>query len=135
MKGETCKGDKGWDECTEAKRESGETQGPAQEGTLPPAEERQEQTLHRAPSYKVRFGRVEAAVWSRELEEGRTAFSVTLQRSYQDRDGKWQRTSSLDEGDMLPAAKALEDAYSLDPEGASAVTCRAVVSDGKSPCR
>jgi hypothetical protein len=54
---------------------------------------------------------VEAAVWSREVEEGRIAYSVTLQRSYQDRDGKWQRTSSLDEGDLLPAAKALEDAY------------------------
>ena len=41
----------------------------------------------------------------------RAAYGVTLQRSYQDRDGKWQRTASLDEGDMLPAAKALEDAY------------------------
>jgi hypothetical protein len=54
---------------------------------------------------------VEAAVWTREVEEGRIAYSVTLQRSYQDRDGKWQRTSSLDEGDLLPAAKALDDAY------------------------
>jgi hypothetical protein len=96
---------------TQAKREGGEADGSVQGGTLPPAEERQEPTGHRAPAYKARFGRVEAAVWCRELEEGRVAYSVTLQRSYQDKEGKWQRTQSLDEGDMLPAAKALEDAY------------------------
>src|SRR5262245_22622153 len=79
---------------------------------LPAVEERPEVGPQRGPSYKARFGRVEAAVWPRDLEEGRIAYSVTLQRSYQDRDGKWQRTSSLDEGDLLPAAKALDDAYS-----------------------
>ena len=78
---------------------------------LPPAEERQEPNQQRGPGHKARYGRVEAAVWPRELDEGRTAYSVTLQRSYQDRDGKWQRTSSLDEGDLLPAAKALDEAY------------------------
>jgi hypothetical protein len=76
-----------------------------------PVEVRHDPSVSRAPEYKARFGRVEAAVWSRGLDEGRMAYSVTLQRSYQDRDGKWQRTTSLDEGDMLPAAKALEDAY------------------------
>ena len=91
--------------------ESEKPQPSAEAVTLPPVEERQEQTQQRAPSYKARFGRVEAAVWCRELDEGRLAYSITLQRSYQDRDGKWQRTTSLDEGDMLPAAKALEDAY------------------------
>ena len=79
---------------------------------LPAVEEQPESGPQRGPSYKARFGRVEAAVWSRELEEGRIAYSVTLQRSYRDGDGKWQRTSSLDEGDLLPAAKALDDAYS-----------------------
>ncbi|MFO0888223.1 MAG: hypothetical protein U0790_03645 [Isosphaeraceae bacterium] len=90
-----------------------ENQPAEEKATLPtaPAEERHEPSTHRAPCYRARFGRVEAAVWTRELEEGRTAFSVTLQRSYQDREGKWQRTASLDEGDMLPAAKALEDCY------------------------
>ena len=79
--------------------------------TLPAVEERPESGPQRGPTYKVRFGRVEAAVWSRELEEVRIAHSVTLQRSYQDRDGKWARTSALDEGDLLPAAKALDDVY------------------------
>jgi hypothetical protein len=79
--------------------------------TLPAAEERPEPGLQRGPSYKARFGRVEAAVWSRDLDEGRIAYSVTLQRSFLDGAGKWQRTGSLDEGDLLPAAKALDDAY------------------------
>jgi hypothetical protein len=78
---------------------------------LPAVEERPESGPQRGPSYKARFGRVEAAVWPRDLDEGRIAYSVTLQRSYQDRDGKWARTSALDEGDLLPAAKALDDAY------------------------
>ena len=78
---------------------------------LPAIEEQPEPGPQRGPSYKARYARVEAAVWTREVEEGRIAYSVTLQRSYQDRDGKWQRTSSLDEGDLLPAAKALDDAY------------------------
>ena len=84
----------------------------------PPATESEhaEPAPQRAPTYKARYGRVEAAVWLRE-REGRTAYSVTLQRSYQDREGKWQRTSSLDEGDLLPAAKALEDVYSWIQKG------------------
>ena len=74
-----------------------------------PADERSEPASHQAPSYRARSGRVEAAVWSRGPDEGRTAFSVTLQRNYQDRAGKWQRTASFDNGDMLPATKALEE--------------------------
>src|SRR5262245_18729501 len=79
---------------------------------LPAAEERPESGPQRGPSYKARFGRVEAAVWLRDLDEGRIAYNVTRQRSYQDREVKWARTSALDEGDLLPAAKALDDAYS-----------------------
>jgi hypothetical protein len=97
---------------TQARKEGGESQGSVEGATLPPAEERQEPGTHKGPAYKVRFGRVEAAVWCRELEEGRVAYSVTLQRSYQDKDGKWQRTASLDESDMLPAAEALREVYS-----------------------
>ncbi len=79
--------------------------------TLPPVDERQEPIQHRAPAFKTRYGRVEAAVWDRDLEEGRKVYSVTLQRSYQDKEGQWQRTSSLDENDLLPAAKALDECY------------------------
>lgn len=74
------------------------------------AEERQEPSVNRAPDYKAHFGRVQAAVWMRELE-GRAIYSVSLTRSYKDRYEQWQRTTNLDEDDLLPAAKALDDAY------------------------
>src|SRR5262245_35198675 len=76
-----------------------------------PAEttERQEPSTSRAPDYKAHYGRVQAAVWRRETD-GRTTYSVSLTRSYRDKQDQWQRTTSLDEDDLLPAAKALDDA-------------------------
>ena len=73
-------------------------------------EERQETHVSRSPEYRAHYGRVVAAVWRREFE-GRTGYSVTLTRSYKDKQDQWQRTSNLDEEDLLPAAKALDDAY------------------------
>src|SRR5688572_20507328 len=88
-----------------------EMRSTAENARLPAAEERSEPSTRRNPPvHKTRYGRVEVAVWARELEEGRMSYSVTLQRSYQDQDGKWQHTSFLDEGDILPAAEALRQA-------------------------
>src|SRR4051812_44077664 len=75
-----------------------------------PAEAQHDDRQTRAPEYKTQYGRVQAAVWSREIE-GRQIYSVTLTRSYKDRYDQWQRTTSLDEEDLLPASKALDDAY------------------------
>ena len=75
-----------------------------------PPEERQEPQASRPPEYKAHYGRVQAAVWRREIE-GRTGYGVSLTRSYKDRNDQWQRTTHLDEEDLLPAAKALDDAY------------------------
>ena len=79
--------------------------------SLPPVEDYPEPMQQRGPAFKTRYGRVEAAVWARDLDEGKKVYSVTLQRSYQDKDGQWQRTSSLDELDLLPASKALDECY------------------------
>jgi hypothetical protein len=78
----------------------------------PPAqpEERGEPQLARQPEYKAHYGRVQAAVWRRE-SDGRTSYSVSLTRSYKDKSDQWQRTTNLDEEGLLPAAKALDDAY------------------------
>jgi hypothetical protein len=73
-------------------------------------EEQQEPQVSRSPEYKAQYGRVQAAVWKREID-GRTGYSVTVSRSYKDKYDQWQRTNSLDEEDLLPAAKALDDAY------------------------
>ncbi len=64
-----------------------------------------------APEHKVHCGRIDVAVWRRQADDGRSWYSFTVSRTYKDRDDKWQRTASLDEDDLLPAAKALERAY------------------------
>ena len=64
-----------------------------------------------APEHKVHYGRVDVAVWRRQADDGRAWYSFAMSRSYKDRDDKWQRTTSLDEEDLLPAARALERAY------------------------
>lgn len=64
-----------------------------------------------APEHKVHYGRVDVAVWRRQADDGRAWYSFSVSRSYKDRDDKWQRTTSLDEEDLLPAARALEHAY------------------------
>ena len=80
------------------------------EAKEPPVQERQEPGVSRAPDHKVHYGRIQAAVWRRELDE-RTIYSVSLTRSYKDKQDQWQRTASLDEEDLLPASMALSDAY------------------------
>ena len=42
----------------------------------------------------------------------RVMHNVTVSRSYRDEDGEWQESSSFGEGDLLPLAKALDDAHS-----------------------
>jgi hypothetical protein len=64
-----------------------------------------------APEHKVHYGRVDVAVWQRQTDDGRAWYSFTVSRPYKDRDDRWQRTSSLDEDDLLPAAQALERTY------------------------
>ena len=64
-----------------------------------------------APEHKVHYGRVDVAVWRRQADDGRAWYSFTVSRTYKDREDKWQPTASLDEDDLLPAAKALKRAY------------------------
>jgi hypothetical protein len=46
------------------------------------------------PVKQFRIGLISAAVWRREAG-GNTFHSVTIDRSYKDEDGNWQRTNSL----------------------------------------
>lgn len=65
-----------------------------------------------APEHKIHYGRVDVAIWKRQGEGGTSWYSTSISRSYKDKDDQWQRTSNLDEEDLLPAAQALEEAYS-----------------------
>ncbi len=63
------------------------------------------------------YGEVSASIFAREhtLPGGKviTNYSVSLQRSYVDREGERQWTHNLDEDDLLPGAEALTDAYKV----------------------
>jgi hypothetical protein len=72
----------------------------------------QDPQVNRAPDHRAHYGRTVASVWAREGEDGRTNYSVSLTRSYKDKQTEqWVRTSHLDADDLLTGALALQDAY------------------------
>jgi hypothetical protein len=58
----------------------------------------------------IRVGGVEATIW-KNVSNGITTFSVSLQRSYRDRTGEWKSTYSLRQNDLPKAILALQKAY------------------------
>ena len=69
----------------------------------------------RQPEASFRYGACSASVFVNEARRADgTVFTVrrvTLQRSYQDEQGRWQTTSTFDVNDVPKAIAALEDAY------------------------
>ena len=63
-----------------------------------------------APEH-IKDGVLSVAIWTNKTAEGKLWKSFTIQRSYQDKDQKWQNTTSLRAGDLLKMAKLLEKAY------------------------
>ncbi len=59
-----------------------------------------------SPIDRIRVGRVAAAIWRNTNDDGKHYYSFTLDRSYEDKDGKWQSTDSFGLNDALVAAKA-----------------------------
>lgn len=66
---------------------------------------------------------IKAAIWANEIEKDgqtRTLHSVTFERRYKDRTGRWQSAHSFDAEDLpklaLLAAKAFEHLVLFNPE-------------------
>lgn len=68
-----------------------------------------------APEAKFRAGAVSATVWKNEQQvrnaQNFSYFSVNLDRSYKDKQGAWQKTTSLRLNDLPKAALVLNKAY------------------------
>ena len=65
------------------------------------------------PAYKNQSGAVEMAVWANTHEvegQSRTFHSITLQRSYMDKDEQWQKTPQLRQRDLGDAIALLQTA-------------------------
>jgi hypothetical protein len=63
------------------------------------------------PIARVHLYPVSIAIWRNETAKGEAFFSVTIQRSYRNAEGDWKSSDSLNESDLLLAAKALDLAH------------------------
>ncbi len=65
---------------------------------------------HQPPAARVRIGLIEAAIWRNQTDHG-PRYAVTLCRHYKDHAGDWQTTGSFSRDDLLPLAKAADQAH------------------------
>ena len=68
-----------------------------------------------APEKKFKAGPVTATIWKNQVTrangEKAEFYTVTLERSYKDKDDKWQKTNSLRINDLPKADLILSKAY------------------------
>lgn len=62
------------------------------------------------PVHEVRFGRIKAAIWENETQNG-TRHNVTLSRLYKDGD-EWKDSTSFGRDDLPLVAKVVDLAHS-----------------------
>lgn len=65
----------------------------------PATAEQPSQDVKRKPAAVIRVDDCSASIWAREVMvqgQPRTFYSITLERSYKDRDGAWKYTKSFD---------------------------------------
>lgn len=67
-------------------------------------EKNMSKTENNKPVQHIRLGNVAAAIWKQK--DG--FYTATLVRSYKDRDGSWQSTSSFPADDLIVAAKVAD---------------------------
>ena len=69
------------------------------------------------PEKKIRAGPISATIWcnksNRSAENGEVGEyrTISIERSYTDKDGKWQSTNSMRINDLPKAALVLQQAY------------------------
>ena len=52
-----------------------------------------------APIKSIQSGKVSLSVWENNFD-GQTSYSYTIQKSYKDKEGKWQRSGSFGKQDL-----------------------------------
>lgn len=66
------------------------------------------------PVLTLRSHGLSAAAWQNKGKDDRTYYSVKLQRRYFDKDSQsWKDSAYLSSQDLLPAAKLLEELWSM----------------------
>ena len=62
------------------------------------------------PVHEVRLGRIKAAIWENETQNG-TRHNVTFQRIYRDDGGQWNASDSFGRDDLPLVAKVADLAH------------------------
>ena len=84
------------------------------EGTI---QTKEVQGKENQPEKKIRAGPISATIWcnksNRSAENGEVGEyrTISIERSYTDKDGKWQSTNSMRINDLPKAALVLQQAY------------------------
>jgi hypothetical protein len=63
------------------------------------------------PVHEIRIGRIRAAIWENESENG-TFHNVTLSRLYKDDDDQWRDSASFSRDDLPLVAKVCDQVHS-----------------------
>jgi len=75
--------------------------------TTRPAPARDEQTDKAKPVHEIRLGRIRAAVWLNETENG-PRYNVQLSRLYKDKNDKWKDSTSFGREDLPLVGKVAD---------------------------
>lgn len=67
-------------------------------------------TEKQRPADTLRQGPLKATIWKNESENG-PLFNTTISRTYQDKEGVWQETSTMREKDLLPMGELGRTAF------------------------
>jgi|KBSSwiStaDraftv2_1062776.scaffolds.fasta_scaffold1453265_1 hypothetical protein len=73
----------------------------------------QQGTTKNKPIHDIRLGLVKAAIWKHDNENG-PWYSVSINRSYKDKDGdEWKQTDFFNRDDLLLVAKVADLAHTF----------------------
>ena len=61
------------------------------------------------PAHQVQFGRIKAAVWQNDTEQG-VRYNTTFSRSYKDGE-EWKNSDSFGRDDLLAVSEAARQAF------------------------
>ena len=67
----------------------------------------------KTPQEKFRVGQIVATIWKNDRKEGQDydTFSITVEKTYLDKEQKWQKTSSMQMNDLPKVELACQKAY------------------------
>ena len=72
----------------------------------------------RKPVKKIRVGNVNMSLWENKTKEGKTFFSITIQKSFKNSNGEWQNVNNFNKNDLSSLSfccvKAFNDIEDLE---------------------